>query len=152
MLDVWRGRITPRQVLNLIDRLPRNSHYMAALADDDELAEHIDDDASAPLPPLTEWSADHAVLTVIAERLGDLLAATAQANSGKKVPSPRPLPRPDTALKRKVKRRREFKRDLIRDRLATAKAAGRPTMSDLVADATGQITAPRRRSATGTTP
>lgn len=149
---LWTGDLSAREALNLIDRLPRNSQYMAALADDDELADHIDEDAPAPPPPLTEWSADHGLLTIIAERLGDLLAATAQANSGKKVPSPRPLPRPETALKRKVKRRREYKRDLIRDRLAKARAAGRPTMADVVADETGQAAAPRRRTVTGTTP
>ncbi|MEV4670969.1 hypothetical protein AB0K34_04880 [Actinomadura sp. NPDC049382] len=145
MRQLWTGELGIREALNLIDRLPRHSHLAAAMADDDDLADLIDEDAPAPPPPLTEWSADHGLLTIIAERLGDLLAATAQANSGKKVPSPRPLPRPETALKRKVKRRREYKRELIRDRLAKAKAAGRPTMSDLAADPMHALTAPRRR-------
>lgn len=149
MLDLWRGRITPRQVLNLVDRLPRHSHLAAAMADDDDLAEMIDEDAPSPKPPLTDFSADHQMLTIIADRLGELIRTTAQVNSTKKLPEYRPLARPETALQRKARRRREYKRDLITDRLAKAKAAGRPTMADVVADETGQAVV--RRRANGTT-
>jgi hypothetical protein len=145
MLDVWRGKITPRQVLGLLDRLPRHSHLAAAMADDDDLADLIDEDAPPPPPPLTDFSADHQMLTLIADRLGELLHLTAAANSSKKPPPYRHLPRPETALQRKARRRRQAKRDLIADRLAAARAAGRPTMSDLTADPTHALTAPRRR-------
>jgi hypothetical protein len=146
MLDAWRGKITPRQVLNLVDRLPRHSHLAAAMANDDELAELIDEDAPAPAPPLTDFSADHQMLTLIADRIGELIRTTAQANSTKTVPPIKPLPRPETALQRKARRRKQAKRDLITDRLAKAKAAGRPTMSDLAADPMHALTAPRRRN------
>lgn len=150
MLDLWRGKITARQVLNLVDRLPRNSHFAAAMADDDELADLIDDDAPVPPPPLTDWSADHQMLNVIADRLGELIRTTAQVNSTKKLPEYRPLARPETALQRKARRHRQVKRDLIADRLAAARAAGRPTMADVVADETGQAVI--RRRSNGTTP
>jgi hypothetical protein len=145
MLDVWRGRITPRQVLNLVDRLPRHSHYKAALADDDDLADLIDENEPPPKPPLTDFSADHQLLNIIADRLGELIRTTAQVNSTKRVPPVQPLPRPETALHRKARRRREYKRALITDRLAAAAAAGRPTMSDLTTDPMHALTAPRRR-------
>lgn len=145
---MWRGRITPRQVLNLVDRLPRGSHFHAALADDDELAEQIGDDVEdgpAPPPPLTEFSADHAMLTLIADRLGELLRLTSAVHSDKRPPKYKALPRPETALQRKARRRREYKRELISDRLAAAKASGRPSMADVKADDTQLVAAPRRR-------
>lgn len=146
MRHLWTGDLSAREALNLINRLPRNSHYAAAMADDDDLADLIDEDAPPPKPPLTDWSADHQMLNVIADRLGELLRLTAAANSDKKVPPYKPLARPETALQRKARRRRAAKRDLIADRLAKAKAAGRPTMSDLAADPMHALTAPRRQN------
>lgn len=145
MRHLWTGELGIREALNLVNRLPRNSHLAAAMADDDDLAELIDEDAPAPPPPLTDFSADHQMLNIIADRLGELIRTTAQVNSTKKVPPVQPLPRPETALQRKARRRREYKRDLIADRLARAKAAGRPTMSDLKTDPMHALTAPRRR-------
>lgn len=149
MRHLWTGELSAREALNLINRLPRNSHLAAAMADDDELADLIDEDAPVPPPPLTDWSADHQMLNIIADRLGELIRTTAQVNSTKTVPPVHPLPRPETALQRKARRRRQAKRDLIADRLAAARAAGRPTMADVVADETGQAV---RRRANGTTP
>src|SRR5690606_28292329 len=129
MRQVWTGELTPREALNLIENLPRGSRFQAALADDDELADEIGDLVEGrppPPPPLTEWTADHEKLTLIADRLGELLHLTAAANSSKRVPQYRPLARPETALQRKARRRRAAKRELIADRLAAAKAAARP--------------------------
>lgn len=150
MLDLWRGRITPRQVLNLIDRLPRHSHYVAALADDDELADQLadqddEDKGPPPAPPLTEFGPVEERLTLIADRLGELLRAFAAANSKKKPPPYKPLARPVTARQRARRRRREAKHELVTARLAEAAASGRPTMADLRADSTSMTTSPRRR-------
>lgn len=153
LLDVWRGRITARQVLNLIDRLPRDSHFVAALADDDELADQLADDEGEPLPPppLTEWSPVVDRLTTVVDLLGQLVAVTANAG-GAKVKPPPPAPRPVTARHRAKQRRREFKRHLVSTRLSEAAAAGRPTMADVVADATGQARTRRGQVINGTTP
>lgn len=149
MRQVWTGDLAPREALNLIERLPQGSQFRAALADDDELAEQIGDDienAPVPPPPLTEWSADHEKLTLIADRLGELIRLTSAANSKSLPPRYKPLPRPETALQRKARRRREYKRELISDRLAAAKAAGRPSMAEVKADDTQLVAAPRRRT------
>lgn len=148
MRQVWTGELTPREALNLIESLPRGSRFQAALADDDDLADEIGDLVEGrppPPPPLTEWTADHEKLTLIADRLGELLHLTAAANSSKRVPQYRPLARPETALQRKARRRRAAKRELIADRLAAAKAAGRPSMAEVQADDTQLVAAPRRR-------
>lgn len=151
LAELWQSRRW-RFLLNLIDHLPRGSRYVAALANDDELADEFGDEienAPPPPPPLTEWTADHEKLTLIADRLGELLHLTAAANSDRKPPPYRMLPRPDTALKRKARRRRDHKRALIADRLAAARRAGRPTMAQVRADATQLVVAPRRRRPSG---
>jgi hypothetical protein len=150
---VWRGRITARQVLALIDRLPRDSHFIAALADDDDLADELadEDDGPPPPPPLTEWSPVVDRLTAVVDLLGQLIATTAGAAGAKAKPPP-PQPRPVTARDRAKRRRREFKRSLISDRIAEAAAAGRPTMADVVADATGQARTRKGQVVNGTTP
>ncbi|WP_329520503.1 hypothetical protein [Spirillospora sp. NBC_01491] len=149
MLDLWRGTLSPRTVLNLIDRLPRDSHYVAAMADDDDLADQLaareDDKTPAPPPPMTDWSADQATLTLIADRLGELLTLTAAANSKKKPPSYKPLPRPVTAAQRAKRRRRERKYELVTTALATAAAQGRPSMDSVTADPTHTAAPPKRR-------
>lgn len=149
---MWTGELTPREALNLIESLPRGSRFQAALADDDDLADEIGDLVEGrppPPPPLTEWTADHEKLTLIADRLGELLHLTAAANSDRKPPPYRMLPRPDTALKRKARRLRDYKRALIADRIAAARRAGRPTMAQVRADATQLVVAPRRRRPSG---
>lgn len=151
LAELWQARRW-RFLLNLIDHLPRGSRYVAALADDDELADEFGDEiekAPPPPPPLTEWTPDYERLTLIADRLGDLIHLTAKANSSGNVPQYRPLPRPETALKRKARRRRDHKRALIADRLAAARRAGRPTMAQVRADATQLVAAPRRRRPSG---
>lgn len=61
--ELWRSRRW-RRLLNLIDKLPRNTHYhQAVLADPEHLA-MLDrarkggDAGPAPLPPLATWSAE----------------------------------------------------------------------------------------------
>lgn len=139
---MWRDRLTPRQALTLIDQLPSHSRYVAAVHEDEELIEHLadqldDEDGPSPPPPLTEWSAEVERLTLIADRLGELITLLAAVNSKKKPQPYRHLPRPVTARQRAERRRRERKRDLIAERLAAARAAGRPTMADVRADVTG---------------
>jgi len=61
--ELWRSRRW-RRLLNLIDKLPRNTHYhQAVLADPEHLAmldrvRSKGDPGPAPLPPLATWSAE----------------------------------------------------------------------------------------------
>lgn len=113
MLDVWRGTLSPRTLLNLIDHLPRNSHFAEATAQDDELAEGLLDrpEGGRPAaPPMTEFSPEAEVLAAVVDRLGELIRTYAAANGG----NPPPLklwPRPVTAADRAHARARKAAMD-----------------------------------------
>lgn len=61
--ELWRSRRW-RRLLNLIDKLPRNTHYHQAVLADPEHMAMLDrvrgrgDPGPAPLPPLATWSAE----------------------------------------------------------------------------------------------
>jgi hypothetical protein len=110
---VWRGHISVRKVLNLIDRLPGNSHYIASIANDEELADSAETEAAASAPPLTEWSPVVAALAAVADRLGTLINVQV-ARGGGQTTKVVPYPRPVTAAQR-VKERNRLRRheDLV---------------------------------------
>ena len=98
---------------------------MEALAGDEATAERI---VARPAPPkaqptrrISEWSTQVELLSVIADRLGELIAAHA-ATKGAKVKPPRPMPRPVTALQRVERRRRETKHRALAARVLPADA------------------------------
>lgn len=106
MLDLWRGRLSPRKVLALVEHLPRYSAYSEAVAQDDELAENsVEGPAPASLP-LTEWTPEAEALWTVADRLADVIRAVVETQGGKvgKIPS---APRPVTAFDRARARRRD---------------------------------------------
>lgn len=90
----------------MIEGLPSNSHYIAALADDEELAATMEGDPAPRPPRLTEWSPEVAAIVASFDRLGDVLCALIAAN-GANPPKIPPYPRPVTAAER-VKRRRRM--------------------------------------------
>lgn len=100
-LDEWfRGHRDWRTLLDLVDELPRGSHYRAEIADDDEIAEAV---ATLKVqgtsrPPLKDWTAELEALTGIQ----DLLSALIYRGSGKQPPR---LPRPETAFDRVDRKR-----------------------------------------------
>jgi len=107
VLDLWRGRLSPRALLNQIDHLPRDSSYQDALAQDDEVAERIiaiPGDGKPATPRLTEFSPVVEVLAVLVDRMGELIRLTSQAHGGKPGPM-KPHPRPVTAADRARARR-----------------------------------------------
>ncbi|MFE9337768.1 hypothetical protein [Streptomyces sp. NPDC007063] len=127
MGELWRQRRW-RFLLNLIEHLPGDSHYLAAVANDDELVEQAPEPKPGP-PPLHTWTPEVDKLTLIADRLGE--AVTAIHNTVAKRPQRPPprLPRPQTAQDRiKTKRRRE-KHHLVKKRLREAAESGRPSMA-----------------------
>jgi len=115
---MWRERRW-RDLLTLIDWLPRASAYMEAMSEDDELARQIldqkdDGKKRAPRGPrISEWSTEVEKMTDIVDRLGELMQATVAANGGKP-PKIKPQPRPRTAIDRmRDKRRMEHHRKVV---------------------------------------
>jgi hypothetical protein len=104
LADLWAGRRW-RLLLNMIEGLPSNSHYIAALADDEELAASFDGDPAPRPPRLTEWSPEVAAIVASFDRLGDILCTLIAANGGKPPKIP-PYPRPVTAAERVKQQRR----------------------------------------------
>lgn len=119
---LWRSRRW-RRLLNLIDKLPRNTHYhQAVLADPEHLA-MLDrvrakgDPGPAPLPPLATWSAEVDKLADVIDAIKHLedtqiRLKTSKADQGK-IKAPNWTPRPgretpveDIALSQQEKDRR----------------------------------------------
>jgi hypothetical protein len=103
--------------------MPRHSRYMAAVADDDELAEKfLDLDDGSPPSPLGfyEWTPERDLLTHLVEAVSRLHAWQVGVHSrDHKVPKVPPLPRPRSALDRVRARREE-------EQVAAIVAAFRP--------------------------
>lgn len=105
LVDVWRGRLSVRKALNLIDRLPRATHYRHELAHDEDLARLMADrfdgvSAGSSDVPLTEWTPEAELLTYVCERIGGLASIMSAAFGDGKVRSLPPMPRPSRALDR----------------------------------------------------
>jgi hypothetical protein len=112
---MWRGRRW-RKLLNLIDRLPRNSAYTEAVFLDDNVAAAIlradDGKEKTARRRMSEWSAEAELLSTVADRIAELIQAT-YSSRGVKPPVFTPSPRPETALERaryhdRVRRHREL--------------------------------------------
>lgn len=104
-----------RKLLNLIDHLPRASHYRAAVANDEQLAERVAEQMvgkeSEPMaPPLDEWSTDSELLAAIFDRLGNLLQVHVASIPGNKAPQISPWLRPVTAMQRAAEQAKKAKR------------------------------------------
>lgn len=96
----------------MIEGLPSNSHYIAALADDEELAASMDEDPAPRPPRLTEWSPEVAAIAASLDRLGEVLCALIAGN-GQTPPKISPYPRPVTASQRLKQRRRMQKHQAL---------------------------------------
>lgn len=117
---MWRGKISVRKVLNLIDRLPSTSQYISAIADDEELADAVDDASARHTPPLTEWSPMMGALAVIADRLAALVNVQV-ARGGGTPGRVAPYPRPVTAAQKVRERRRLERHERLVARLLPAR-------------------------------
>lgn len=97
-------------LLNLIDWLPRNSAFIEALSEDDEVAEEVlrqpeNKRARGAGPRISEWSPELERLTDLVDRMGEVMIAVI-ASQGGKAPKIRPYPRPRTAIDRLRERKR----------------------------------------------
>lgn len=94
----------------LVEKLPRASHYRAAISRDVELYEQsgVADKAPGKPPPpdLVDFPPEVELLAAVYDRLGEVIAAVAASAGSKKKIRPRPWARPETA------------RDILRKRRA----------------------------------
>ncbi len=102
-------------MLNLIDHLPRNTAYHEALVNDEDLAERLLDRPDVDRPAtrqMRDFSVEVEVLSVLTDRIGELIQAVAATKGAKPKPL-RAMPRPATALQRLRARKRMRKHDSV---------------------------------------
>lgn len=96
----WRSRRW-RKLLNLIDRLPRNSQFVEAQANDEDAARAlfavVGDALPEPTERWSEWSPEREALARLEDRLQDLTRAVV-ASGGSKPGQFRPARRPTSAM------------------------------------------------------
>lgn len=97
------------------------------MANDEELAAELPP-AKTSAPSITEFSPVVNLLTILADRMGDLTAVVASGNSRRRVRPPKPLPRPITAADRLKSRKRRATYDYIVSLVQPRE--GKPTMAD----------------------
>ncbi|WP_242882575.1 hypothetical protein [Actinomadura litoris] len=114
LLDLWRGTLSIRRALVLIDHLPATSHYVAALAEDPDLPPPPDTGPSSPR--LTEWTPEVRVLADLVDRIGALIRVQI-SQSQRRPPEIRPYPRPVTAAQRSARRARREEHDALVSRV-----------------------------------
>lgn len=105
---MWRQRRW-RELLNILEFLPRTSAYAQAMATDEKLAEQINQTSEAA-GRTAKWSRTHReyspeveMLSAVFDRLGELIRAVAATRGSNSKPPP-PAPRPVSAIER-VRRR-----------------------------------------------
>jgi hypothetical protein len=107
----WRSRRW-RRLLGIIDQLPRDSRYVEAVTQDEQLAERWADrkekSDTGPKRRMADWSVQVELLTAILNRLGEATQAIAALGGAKprKVP---PAPVPTTAMDR-IRNRKRFEK------------------------------------------
>lgn len=117
--DLWHGRHW-RTLLNLIDHLPRTSHYSQAVSNDPEYAQMIaealvsqeDDDDSSKVsgPPLTIWTPEYEAMQAIHNTLRSLTWLVENQKAKTLSKRPEQLPVPSTAITRAIAQAKESKK------------------------------------------
>jgi len=119
-LDVFDGIMSPREALVLIGRLPGDSALAEAMAQDDELAQRASTGESPQRPRIRDFGPTNQLLTTVADRLAEVVAAVAHLGGGKVEPTP--LPRPETAAERLASRLEVAGYDYLLERIEEARA------------------------------
>lgn len=105
LAELWQ-RERYRFTFNLIRHLPRNSHYMQARMNDDELIEaEVREHGMPERParadiPLTKFDPTVEALAAVHDRLGEVVAAIAASAGSKRRPKMPAYPRPKTGYDR----------------------------------------------------
>lgn len=125
--ELWRARRW-RTLLHLIDRLPRDSWFNAAVSGDEEHAKMIaesmaareDGDGEDSGPPLQGWSEEIERLTQIYDAVRGVQYAIIAVNSQGNTPeAPKPTKRPTTALEKALERQKYASRKARHDSLVS---------------------------------
>lgn len=123
---LWRSRQW-RMLLNLIDHLPQNTWYQAAVNDDPEHAEMVlaarekakkdgAPDPGPPLPSLAIWSPEVDKLAQLIDEVRALQVAVVRSNGGT-AKDPKPVLRPGNAMASARLRKRQREHDRMKARL-----------------------------------
>ena len=118
-MDFFRGELSWRKFLVLLDRLPAASHYWEAVAGDEELAEARagakQEPRGRPTPKLSDFNPVVAELAVVSDLLGSVLSVLTRGQF-----KPEPRPRPVTALERVEERQRVARLRALEDEVTAA--------------------------------
>lgn len=127
--DLWRDRRW-REILNLLDRLPSNSHMNQLLVNDEEhlaavMARQQQRDQAPTGPSMSDWSQTNALLAKLIDAVNRGTETAKGIANPKSRPSIHPEPRPRTAadaVRSRIDRQRheEMNSILLRDRPARA--------------------------------
>jgi len=122
---LWRTRAW-RKLLNLIDHLPQNTWYHAAVSMDvehammvleaQERAERLGQPGPPKGPGLQTWSPEVAELVGLRDDVRNQTAVIVKSNGGN-AREPKPLPRPATANETARLRKRMRDHDILRRRM-----------------------------------
>lgn len=123
---LWRSRQW-RKLLNLIDYLPQNTWYQAALSLDPEHAEMViaaqekakktgEPDPGPRSPSLSIWSPEVDMLAKVVDGVNGVAYAVAKSNGGK-ADVPKPTPRPSNAMEVARLRKRNREHEKMKSRL-----------------------------------
>ncbi len=128
---MWQSRRW-RHLLNIIDQLPRHSAFGEALTNDEELAHEVakrrkhDDSGRAPSRSMRDFTVEVELLSVVADRIAELIQAVAATKGAKAKQNPIRMPRPVTALQRVTAQRRRAKHDSVVARVLPGREAPAP--------------------------
>lgn len=113
-------------MLELIDRLPRDTYYWQVITQDPEHAEMLvaaqeraerEGKKMSSAPPMSTWSAEVEALTTISDRISVLSYILKKVNGDKESQPPKPTPRPETKLASIKARHRQEQHVKLADRL-----------------------------------
>ena len=117
-MDFFRGRLSWRKFLALLDRLPAASHYWEAVAGDEEIAEAqagVKPGRGRSGPKLSDFNPVVAELAVVSDLVGSVLSVLTRGQF-----KPEPRPRPVTALERVEERQRVARLRALEDEVSVA--------------------------------
>lgn len=113
-------------MLELIDRLPRDTYYWQVITQDPEHAEMMvkaqeqaerEGKPQSSAPPMSTWSTEVEKLTSIEDKLSSISYILRTVNGDKQAQPPKPSPRPETAMPSIKRHRRQEQHEKLAARL-----------------------------------
>lgn len=113
-------------MLELIDRLPRDTYYWQVITQDPDHAEMLveaqeraerEGKKMSAAPPMSTWSAEVEGLATVSDKLSVLAYILKAVNGDKQSQPPKPTVRPETALPSIKRRHRQEQHNKLADRL-----------------------------------